>query len=125
TGGGDYGLLTLSVLLRAEAERVLDVAPDAFRPRPKVDSAVVRLRRRPEPLLPDTEQAAFFKVARAAFGQRRKMAAGVLARALGLPRPAVAEAFAACGIADSARPEEIPFAAFAALARRIGHPSDR
>ncbi|MDD5657879.1 MAG: 16S rRNA (adenine(1518)-N(6)/adenine(1519)-N(6))-dimethyltransferase RsmA, partial [Elusimicrobia bacterium] len=64
TGGGDYGLLTLSVLLRAEAERELDVPPDAFRPRPKVDSAVVRLRRRPEPLLPDTEQAAFFKVAR-------------------------------------------------------------
>jgi 16S rRNA (adenine1518-N6/adenine1519-N6)-dimethyltransferase len=119
-GGGDYGLLTLSVRIFAEAEPVVDAPPDAFRPRPKVDSAVVRLRRRPEPLIPADSQAGFFKVARAAFGQRRKMALGLLSRAFGLERNAVAEAFSACGVPASARAENITFEAFAALARRLG-----
>ncbi|MFA6003206.1 MAG: 16S rRNA (adenine(1518)-N(6)/adenine(1519)-N(6))-dimethyltransferase RsmA [Elusimicrobiota bacterium] len=118
-GGCDYGLLGLSVAIHAQAHLLLDVPRGCFRPRPKVDSAVVLLRRRQQPLVPEPEQAGFFRVARAAFGQRRKMALGVLARGLGLPRERVAEAFAAGGIAESARAEEIALAGFRDLARRL------
>ena len=102
-GGGDYGLLTLSVAIHAEAELLLEVSRESFRPRPQVASAVVLLKRRPEPLVPAAEQAAFFRVAKTAFGQRRKMALGVLFRGLGLERDKVAAAFAELGIAASAR----------------------
>jgi 16S rRNA (adenine1518-N6/adenine1519-N6)-dimethyltransferase len=118
-GGADFGLLTLSVAIHASAEYLLEASPESFRPRPKVASAVVLLTRRPEPLVPVGEQAAFFRVAKVAFGQRRKMALGVLARGLNLGRERVAAVFAELGIAPSARAEEIPFELWRGLARRL------
>jgi 16S rRNA (adenine1518-N6/adenine1519-N6)-dimethyltransferase len=117
TGGPDYGLLGLSVRLRADAELSIELPPESFRPRPKVDSAVVLLRRLAAPRVPEADEKMFWRLAKAAFGQRRKMAAGVLSGALGRPRAEVEAAFAAAGIAAAARPEEIPFEAWAELAR--------
>jgi 16S rRNA (adenine1518-N6/adenine1519-N6)-dimethyltransferase len=122
-GCADYGLLTLSVAIHAEADLILEASRESFRPRPKVASAVVLLRRRPEPLVPAIEQAAFFRVAKAAFGQRRKMALGVLSRSLGLERERVAGAFAALGIAPSARAEEITLELWRGLARNLSEGS--
>ena len=119
-GGPDYGLLTLSTLLRAETEYLFEVPRSSFRPPPRVDSAVVRLRRRPAPLLAPEEEKAFFAAAKAAFAQRRKMAAGVLAGALNLPRARVEAALARLGVPAAARPAEIPFEAFLRLPRELG-----
>ncbi|HEX4047718.1 MAG TPA: 16S rRNA (adenine(1518)-N(6)/adenine(1519)-N(6))-dimethyltransferase RsmA [Elusimicrobiota bacterium] len=119
TGGPDYGLLGLSVRLRADAELALELPPSAFRPRPQVDSAVVLLRRLPAPRVPPEDEKSFWRLAKAAFGQRRKMAASVLAKSLARPRAGVEAAFAAAGVAAQARPEEIPFEAWAALARAL------
>jgi len=119
TGGADYGLLSLSVRLRADAEIAFELPPEAFRPRPKVDSAVVRLTRLAAPRLPPQDEPAFWRLAKAAFGQRRKTAAGVLARALSRPRAEVAAALAVAGVGPRARPEEIPFEVWAALARSL------
>lgn len=113
--GPDYGLLTLSTLLWAEPEYLLKVPPKAFRPPPKVSSGVVRLRRRAAPLVPVEKQDAFFKVAKAAFAQRRKMAAGSLAAAFSRPRSEVEAAFEKLGIQKTARPENISFDAWAGL----------
>jgi 16S rRNA (adenine1518-N6/adenine1519-N6)-dimethyltransferase len=118
-GGPDYGLLSLSARLRADAELVLELSPESFRPRPKVDSAVVRLRRLTAPRLAAADEAAFWRLAKAAFAQRRKMAAGVLAKALARPRADVEAALAAAGVPAAARPEEIPFEAWAELARSL------
>ncbi len=118
-GGADYGLLTLSVAIHATAEFVVELSPESFRPRPRVASAAVRLARRPQPLVPPEEQKQFFRVARAAFSQRRKMALGVLASSLGLGRERVAEAFAAEGIAPAARAETIALEGWRGLARRL------
>jgi 16S rRNA (adenine1518-N6/adenine1519-N6)-dimethyltransferase len=121
-GNADYGLLTLSVMIHAEAELLLEVSRESFRPRPRVASAVVVLKRRPQPLVPAAEQASFFRVAKAAFGQRRKMALGVLAKSLGLERTRVEGAFAELGISPSARAEEIPFELWCVLAKNLGTP---
>lgn len=121
-GGADYGLLALSVHLRADAEIVLEIPPSAFRPRPQVDSAVVHLRRLAAPRVPAADEPAFWRLAKAAFGQRRKMAAGVLSKALQKPREEVEAAFAAAGVAPETRPEDIPFEAWAALAKSFPIP---
>ena len=114
-GGPDFGLLTLSAAIFAEAELVLDVPRECFSPRPKIASAVVRFRRRAQPLVSSEKQSAFFKIARAAFTQRRKMAANPLSRALGLPREKVVAALRRCGVESSARAENIPVEAWLKL----------
>jgi 16S rRNA (adenine1518-N6/adenine1519-N6)-dimethyltransferase len=86
----EAGLLRLSVWLRAEAERILDVPRTSFRPSPKVDSAVVRLARLPAPKLDAEGEKRLFATAKKAFSQRRKM----LSNTLGRP-------------GDSRRPEEL------------------
>ncbi len=118
-GCGDYGLLTLSAQVHASSEIVLEVPRESFAPRPQVASAVVRLMRRPEPLVSDREQKVFFRVIHAAFSQRRKMALGLLARSLNLPRERVAEAFVTEKIALAARAEEISLEQFQGLALRL------
>ncbi|MDE2512287.1 MAG: ribosomal RNA small subunit methyltransferase A [Elusimicrobia bacterium] len=119
TGGPDYGLLALSVKLRADAELALELPPSAFRPRPKVDSAVVLFRRLESARLPADVEKRFWLLAKTAFSQRRKMAASVLSKALHRPRAEVEAAFASAGVAPDARPEHIPFAAWAALAASL------
>lgn len=119
-GGADYGLLTLSVLLHAEAEWLREVPRTCFSPRPRVDSAVLRLRRRPVSLIPSYKIDSFFKVAKAAFSQRRKMAVNPLAAALKLPRQRLADALRRCGVAPSARAQEIPLAAYLKLPSELG-----
>ncbi|MBI4349641.1 MAG: 16S rRNA (adenine(1518)-N(6)/adenine(1519)-N(6))-dimethyltransferase, partial [Elusimicrobia bacterium] len=119
-GGRDYGVLSVSVAIYADAAMLFDVGRFAFRPPPQVQSAVVRLSRRPKPRLPEgLAEAAFFRVVKAAFAQRRKMAANSIASALGLERAAVDRAMAACGLEPSARGETIGPDAFARLALTI------
>ena len=118
-GGADYGLLSLSVLARADADLALEVPRTAFMPIPNVDSAVVVLTRLKEPRLPASEEKGFWRLAKTAFTQRRKMAAGVLAKALGKPRADVDAAFKAAGISVTARAEEIPFDAWRSLSRSL------
>lgn len=119
-GGPDYGLLTLSVLLRAVPERVTQAGRLCFSPPPKVDSAVVRLKRREKALAEGAAEAAFFRVAKAAFEQRRKMAAGPIAAALGRPRAEVAAALERLGAAPTARAQELPFELYLALPAALG-----
>ncbi len=118
-GGADYGLLRLSVYAQSDAVIALAVPKESFSPPPKVDSAVVVLTRLSAPRLSAAETKAFWRLAKIAFTQRRKMAAGVLSKALGLPRADVDAAFAAAGLEISARPEQIPFDAWRALARAL------
>ncbi len=118
-GGADYGLLALSVISRADAQMAFEVPAKFFRPPPKVDSGVVVLTRLTPPRLTEAEQKSFWRLAKIAFAQRRKMAAGVLSKALGLPRADVDAAFAAAGLPVAVRPEEIPFDAWRKLARAL------
>jgi 16S rRNA (adenine1518-N6/adenine1519-N6)-dimethyltransferase len=117
--GPDFGLLTLSTRLWAEPEYLLDVPAAGFRPPPKVDAGVVRLRRRASPLIPVERHAALFRVAKAAFEHRRKMAAGVLSAAFGKPRAEIEALFARLGVPASARPENIPVEAWISLAAAL------
>lgn len=76
-GSRDYGVLTVLIRHRAAVDRLLALPPGAFRPPPKVQSAVVRLRFHP-PDPPVQDEAAFERVVKRAFSQRRKTLANAL-----------------------------------------------
>ena len=112
-----YGRLSVIVQWLCEVRMLFDVPASAFVPRPNVTSSVVLLRPRAEPLAP-APKAVLERVTAAAFGQRRKMLRTSL-KTLGL---ATAPLLAAAGVEPTARAEELPVAAFCALARAASGP---
>jgi len=71
-GGKEYGRLTVMLAAYAEVEGLFDVGPGAFHPRPKVWSAIVRLRPSPQPRFPIGTDSALRTLVTAAFSHRRK-----------------------------------------------------
>ena len=71
-GTKDYGVLSLSTQFYAEPELRFIVPKEAFRPVPKVDSAVIHMKIRKEPAVMVQDTAMFFRVVKTAFSQRRK-----------------------------------------------------
>lgn len=71
-GGKEYGYLSILVSYYCEVERLFNVPPKAFRPSPRVDSSVVRLRIRTIPPVSVTDEKLFFRVTQVLFSQRRK-----------------------------------------------------
>jgi 16S rRNA (adenine1518-N6/adenine1519-N6)-dimethyltransferase len=113
-GGKTYGRLSVLTQWLTEPRRLFAVPARAFVPPPKVDSAVVRLDPRPEPLAP-ASLATLERVTAAAFGQRRKMLRASL-KTLGGDTAAL---IAAADVAPTARAEELTVAQFCALARAL------
>ncbi|UII56000.1 16S rRNA (adenine(1518)-N(6)/adenine(1519)-N(6))-dimethyltransferase RsmA [Cytobacillus spongiae] len=71
-GTKDYGSLSIAVQYYTEAEIAMVVPKTVFVPQPNVDSAVIRLIKRTEPLVQVKDEDFFFQVTRASFAQRRK-----------------------------------------------------
>jgi 16S rRNA (adenine1518-N6/adenine1519-N6)-dimethyltransferase len=115
-GDDAYGAVSVKVAYWAEAKVVGKVPPTVFVPQPNVDSALVRIDRRPSPAVdPSLVSAArLFEVVRAGFAHRRKMLRGALA---GVVTP---EAFEAAGVRPEARAEELDVHAWGRLASHAG-----
>ncbi len=120
-GGKEYGSLSVFVQVFAAVERVAKVPRGAFLPPPTVDSAVIRLTVRPEPLVPPDRQTLFFQLVRAAFGQRRKTLENALSNAgiLDGDRPALATVLHAAGIDPVRRGETLSIAEYLRIAEEI------
>lgn len=120
-GTGDYGVLTILTALRADVTRVLSLPPGAFRPQPKVHSAVIRLTfRRPTVDLADEDL--FVRMVRTMFTQRRKTAANAL-KPFGAERGVDSgKALAAAGIDPKRRPETLQLDELARLSRHFWRP---
>jgi 16S rRNA (adenine1518-N6/adenine1519-N6)-dimethyltransferase len=115
-GGKTYGSLSIFTQLYCDVRLAFRVLPGAFRPPPKVDSAVLHLRVLREPRVPLADPRRFESVVRAAFAQRRKMLANALAAGLGLPLDVVRRSAAAAGVDPTRRAETLTLSEFAALA---------
>lgn len=122
TRGTDYGILSLSVFLRATVEFLFEVPPHSFSPAPKVSSAVVRLIHREDFLLQKSEEAFFYRVVKAAFNQRRKMALGLIAQNLGLARLKVERLFEDLKLDSKSRAEDISPESYLKLSRVLSGP---
>jgi 16S rRNA (adenine1518-N6/adenine1519-N6)-dimethyltransferase len=114
-GDDAYGAVSVRVAARATASLVRRVVRDVFWPRPKVDSAIVRIDRLAEPLVGSDDPV--WSVVDEAFGQRRKTIRNALRR-LGVDD--AEGALRAAGLAPSARPEELSLGDFMRLAAAIG-----
>lgn len=113
-GGRDYGRLSVMVQFRCRVAILFSVGPGAFRPPPKVHSAVVRLTPRDAPPVRVADDRNLRRVVSLAFGMRRKTLRNSLKPILS------AEEIEAAGVDPGARPEALDLAGFAALANRLG-----
>jgi len=112
-GSKDYGRLSVMLQYRYRVDRLIDVPASAFRPQPKVASAVVRLVPRPAAQLAARDAGTFARVVKAAFATRRKIVKNSLS---GLLSAAEIEAL---GIDPSSRAEDLPVPAFIAIANSM------
>lgn len=105
-----YGRLSVMLQYRFEVEPLFGVPAGAFRPPPKVESTVVRLRPVHTPAVAAVDESIFAEVVTRAFGQRRKTVRNAL-------KGFVSEdILRALGIAGGARGEVLSIAAFVAIA---------
>ncbi len=105
-GTGEYGVLTLLAGVHADVTRLLSLPPGAFRPAPKVSSAVVRLTFHP-PRVPLPEPALFTQVVRSIFQQRRKVLSNALQPVASAVGQSAADVLALAEIDPRRRPETL------------------
>ncbi|HET6649745.1 MAG TPA: 16S rRNA (adenine(1518)-N(6)/adenine(1519)-N(6))-dimethyltransferase RsmA [Candidatus Limnocylindria bacterium] len=118
---GQMSYLSVFAQNVASAEVVARVPADAFEPAPDVDSAVLRLRRRDEPVVPVGEgREPFYRIVQAGFRQRRKQVHNGLTRELPVDRDVVEAALAACGVDPERRPQTLSVDEWACLAADLG-----
>jgi 16S rRNA (adenine1518-N6/adenine1519-N6)-dimethyltransferase len=117
-GAEGYGALAIQVALLADAERILSLPPGAFRPPPKVKSAVVRLRFR-EPRLDVGDRSTFEKLVRGLFLQRRKTLANSLKPVADAVGRSATQLIEQAHVDAGKRPEELTLDDFARLARAM------
>lgn len=109
-GSKVYGRLSVMLQAYCQVISLFVVPPGAFRPPPKVDSAVVRLVPRDPASISINDHTRFAEVVKAAFGQRRKTLRNALNNVVS------AEQFIAAGVRPDARAEQLDVAEFIALA---------
>lgn len=114
-----YGALTVNLGVVADVEIVMSVPASAFKPPPKVDSSVVRLTPRAEPLMDAPSLASFRAFVQAVFGLRRKQFQRVLRTVAGLTVDESSALLNRVGVDPTARPEVVPPEDFARLFREL------
>jgi 16S rRNA (adenine1518-N6/adenine1519-N6)-dimethyltransferase len=122
--GKERGYLSVFVQSFADARIVRRVPASAFRPAPKVGSAVVALRTHARPAFAPLERHAFLRFVSDVFRHRRKQLRGALGHEAGIEPDRAEAALRECGIEPTRRAEELPLAQWVALARALGVPAD-
>ena len=112
---GKMSLLSLSVFVFGDPEIVSTIPAGSFFPAPDVDSAVLRIRLHPEPLIRSSQLDLFFKLAHAGFGQKRKTLRNSLSAGLSLPANEVEARLLEADIEPSRRAETLSMAEWARL----------
>jgi len=116
-GSKTYGALSVGVQAVCRVERLFTVRAGAFHPRPRVDSALVRLTPLAAPAVTPAELAAFRTFVAACFSRRRKQLRNVVMTATGRSAAAVRAGLSELGLDPTARPETLAPAAFVRLWR--------
>lgn len=118
-GGRDFGTLSVWVRAFGEAKRLFKIPPSAYRPRPRVQSAAVRVDR-VEGRAPLVRGGLLERVVRAGFGQRRKALRNSLRGGLALAAGVAEEALEAAGVDPMARAETVDVEGWRRLAEALG-----
>lgn len=118
-GSRECGALTAAVNFYGAPKLLFGVSAGSFYPAPKVDSAVINIEISPSPRVEVYSEQSFFRTVKAAFAQRRKTLANSLSAALPLEKADAVSLLNSCGIAPSARAEQLSLEQFALLANAL------
>lgn len=124
-GGKIYGAISVAVQYYCEVEQVASVPKEVFVPRPKVDSAVLKLSIRKERPVDLIDEKSFFACIKAGFGQRRKTLLNSLTGVNGLPKEDIKKILEAAGVDPARRAETLDINEFAAIANGVAMRSRR
>jgi 16S rRNA (adenine1518-N6/adenine1519-N6)-dimethyltransferase len=113
-GSKKYAPLSIFFQMHFETRLHFTVAPGSFSPPPRVQSALVSLKRRPAPLFPVKNHELFQSFVRASFAQRRKTLFNNL-RAFALPPSAIKDALNRSRLKEDVRAEQVSIAQFVVL----------
>ena len=120
-GGKDFGALSVAVQYYCDTEIIAKVPRHLFVPQPNVDSIVIALRVRSERKYKVDDEGLYFKVVKAAFGQRRKTLLNSISSMGNLAKDQVKEALEEAGIDPKRRGETLSLDEFAILSNVIGN----
>lgn len=121
-GSKDYGALSLAVQYYSEPKIVVSAPAECFFPMPGVDSVVIRLTMRDEPLVDVENVDLFFKIIRGTFNLRRKTLPNALSSAgLGISRSQVTQVLSDMKISETIRGETFTMETFAEFTDRLIH----
>ena len=117
-GSKDYGALSLAVQYYCEPYIAANVPPNCFMPRPKVGSAVIRLKTFEKPPVNTSNEALMFRLIRASFNQRRKTLVNGLNNSpeLDFSKDEITGALEKLGVSPNVRGEVLTLRQFARLA---------
>ena len=110
-GSKDYGILSIACQYYAECEMLFKVPSSSFLPAPKVDSSVIELKMRERPIV-SSEKDDFFRLVKAAFGQRRKTFVNSVSNILCIDKTIVQKAILDIGKAENVRAEQLSIEEF-------------
>lgn len=115
-GSADYGAFSLLMQYYTQPELLFTVPNTCFLPAPKVTSAVVHCPVRKTPPVQVCSEAALWRTVRAGFALRRKTLVNSLQTGYSLPKEALAQAIAQCGLSSDVRGERLSLSDYAELA---------
>lgn len=120
-GGKDYGALSVAVQYYSKPSVIMEVPPDSFIPAPEVYSSVIRLELYDEPPVDISDEKLFFKLVKAAFGQRRKTLVNAINNAgyFGIGKEEIKGILEKAGIGEKQRGETLSLEQFALLSNLI------
>ncbi|HTJ73571.1 MAG TPA: 16S rRNA (adenine(1518)-N(6)/adenine(1519)-N(6))-dimethyltransferase RsmA [Verrucomicrobiae bacterium] len=114
---GDMSILAVSAQLFAEVELGDTVPAALFTPPPKVDSAVVILRTRPQPLVAPEDEKQFFRLVKAGFSAKRKKLRSSLSGGLGITKDQAGDYLNKASISPDIRAEDLSIPQWIALVK--------
>jgi 16S rRNA (adenine1518-N6/adenine1519-N6)-dimethyltransferase len=118
-GSKEYGALSVNLQALARVELLFAIAPGAFHPPPKVESAVVRITPRANPIVPPELEARFRTFVQDAFALRRKQMRRVIRTITGLDAQSAEHLLHAAGVDPNHRPEDVGVEEYAGIVRKL------
>lgn len=118
-GSREVGAVSIAVRYYCEPQVLFQVSRGSFMPAPDVDSTVIRLDIRKEPVVQVDDEAKFFRVVKAAFSQRRKTLSNTLSAGLSISKPQAIELLERAGVASNLRAEQLSMQQFADIANAL------
>ena len=119
-GGKDYGSLSILVQYHCDVEKQFNVSRNVFRPKPDVDSVVIKLKLLKRPRIKVEDEKLFFKIVHGAFSQRRKKLSNSISNVLEIDKYPLENLLERLNISPTRRAETLSIEEFATISDALG-----